>query len=182
MTCIVALKHQGVIYMGADSAGVGGLSLTVRNDPKIYRNGPVLFGFTTSFRMGQLLGHSFRMPLRDPSLALGKFMVTDFIDAVRTCLKNGGYAKKENEVEHGGTFLVAYDGHLFCIDSDYQVGQQKLPFDACGCGADIALGSLFTTEKIAATTLPEDRIRLALEAAEQFSAGVRGPFLIEVLK
>ncbi len=181
MTCIVALKHEDVIYMGADSAGVGGLSLTVRNDPKIYRVGEVLFGFTTSFRMGQLLGYSFRMPLRDPVITVEKFMVTDFIDAVRTCLKNGGYAKKDNEVEHGGTFLVAYNKRLFYIDSDYQVGEAKLPFDACGCGQDLALGSLYSTSKASPAIPPRERIQLALEAAERFSVGVRGPFLIEEL-
>lgn len=52
MTCVVALKHDGRVYMGADSAGVGGYSLQIRNDPKIYRVKDLLFGFTTSFRMG----------------------------------------------------------------------------------------------------------------------------------
>ena len=30
MTCIVGLVHEGVVYIGGDSAGVAGLSLTVR--------------------------------------------------------------------------------------------------------------------------------------------------------
>ena len=35
MTCIVGLVHEGVVYIGGDSAGVGGLSLTVRADEKV---------------------------------------------------------------------------------------------------------------------------------------------------
>lgn len=41
MTCVVALKlDDGRVLMGADSAGVSGLSLEIRSDPKIYRVGP----------------------------------------------------------------------------------------------------------------------------------------------
>ncbi len=54
MTCIAAVAHEGNVWMGADSAGVSGLALAVRRDPKIYRVGDFLFGFTSSFRMGQL--------------------------------------------------------------------------------------------------------------------------------
>ena len=42
MTCIVGLVHEGVVYIGGDSAGVGGMSLTVRADEKVFRNGEFL--------------------------------------------------------------------------------------------------------------------------------------------
>jgi hypothetical protein len=183
MTCIVALKHAGKIYMGSDSAGVGGLSLTVRADPKIYRVGPALFGFTTSFRMGQLLGHSFTMPKHDSDQTIETFMATTFINALRVCLKDGGFAKKINETESGGNFLVGYRGRIFNVWDDYQVGESALPYDAVGCGFDLALGSLHTTAALKLRSiLPRERIRFALAAAERFSAGVRGPFKIEMLE
>ena len=61
MTCIVGLVHEGVVYIGGDSAGVGGMSLTVRADEKVFQNGEFLMGFTTSFRMGQLLRYSLKL-------------------------------------------------------------------------------------------------------------------------
>jgi len=182
MTCIVALKHKGVIYMGADSAGVGGYSLSVRTDPKIYRSGPALFGFTTSFRMGQLLGHAFEMPKHHRDVPIEKFMATTFIDAIRKCLKDGGFAQLKESVEKGGTFLVGYHGKIFHVDDDYQVGTARVPFEAVGCGFDLALGSLHATHTIAKSIHPRARIRLALRAAECFSAGVRAPFLIQELR
>ena len=39
MTCIVGLVEKGNVYIGGDSAGVGGYSLTVRADRKVFRNG-----------------------------------------------------------------------------------------------------------------------------------------------
>ncbi len=188
MTCVVALKAStGRILMGADSAGVGGYSLQHRADRKIYKNGDCLLGFTSSFRMGQLLGYSLEVPkfyLQDYSgfdidRAVEKFMVTKFIDAVRTCLKNGGFATKDKEAEAGGCFLVAFCGRIFQIDSDYQVAMHFQDYAAVGCGFDLALGSLFTSDNI--VTDPHERVRLALQAAEKFSAGVRGPFIIEEL-
>ncbi|MEO3924086.1 hypothetical protein ABGB07_09550 [Micromonosporaceae bacterium B7E4] len=46
-----------------------------------------------------------------------------------------------------------------------------------GCGSEIALGALFATARTSMS--PKRRVTVALEAAERFSAGVRGPFLVE---
>ena len=174
MTCIVGLIHDGDVFLGGDSAGVAGLSLTIRADEKVFTNGDFVMGFTSSFRMGQLLRYSLKPPVYHPDVDIINYMVTDFVNAVRECLKTGGYAQKDKEEEKAGTFLVGFKGKLFKIASDYQVGIPSLPFDACGCGEEIALGAMFAN----ATLSPEERIQQALEAAETFSAGVRRPFHI----
>lgn len=183
MTCIVALKDNGRVFMGADSAGVGGYSRSNRMDPKIYRVGSMLIGFTTSFRMGQLLGYSLTPPHHHADVAIEKYVATVFITAVRDCLKAGGWAEKEKEQEKGGTFLVAYKARIFEIHSDYQVGERAEPYNAVGCGEDLALGSLYTSgiSRIDDAVKPRDRIMMALQAAATFSAGVYAPFLIEEL-
>ncbi len=170
MTAVVGLVHGDRVHLGADSAGIAGWSLTVRADEKAFRNGPYVMGFTTSFRMGQLLRHAFVPP--EPSGDLTRFMVTGFVDAVRACLKEGGWATKSSEQEQGGEFLVGVAGRLFVIHSDYQVAESVDGYAAVGCGADIALGALYATGGM----LPKPRLRTALEAAERHSAGVRGPF------
>ena len=55
MTCIAGLVHDGAVYLAGDSAGCSGWDLTVRADPKVFVSGSYVMGFTTSFRMGQLL-------------------------------------------------------------------------------------------------------------------------------
>lgn len=173
MTAIVGLVHKGGVYIGGDSAGVSGLDLTVRADTKVFHNGPYLFGFTTSFRMGQLIHHALTPP--KPKGALERFMSTAFIDAVRSCLKDGGWARRENEREEGGTFLVGVRGRLFVVHSDYQVGQAADGYAAAGCGDQVALGALYATAD--SGMKPRKRIKIALQAAERFSAGVRAPFI-----
>ena len=178
MTCIVGLVDNEKVYIGGDSAGVAGLNLCKRADEKVFRNGDFIMGFTTSFRMGQLLRYDFVPPKRYPDVDIYKYMVTEFINEVRSCLKRGGYAEKDKDVESGGTFLVGYSGRLFTIEGDYQVGENIYPFDSCGCGFPFALGSLYSSKS---NPDPECRVVLALKAAQEFSAGVSEPFHIEVL-
>lgn len=174
MTCIVGIVSNGTVTIAGDSAASDKKSVTIRADSKVFINDGFLIGFTSSFRMGQLLRYKFIPPNRpkDPAL-LERYMVSDFIDAVRTCLKDGGYASKVNDEEIGGIFLVGVDGRLFKIESDYQVSEMADRYDACGSGQSVALGSLFST-----VGQPVDaRIKTALDAASKFSIGVSAPYL-----
>lgn len=175
MTCIAGIEQDGRVWIGGDSAaGSGGWGLTVRADEKVFTTGPFLMGFTTSFRMGQLLRYRLSVPAPTVDVDDVRYMSTTFVDAVRQCLKDGGYARVENGQESGGTFLVGYKGSLYMVYGDYQVGSPVDGFAAVGCGQDIALGALAVTKTLA----PAKRIKLALAAAERFSGGVRGPFII----
>lgn len=178
MTCIVGLVRNDSVYIGGDSAGVdgGNLSITIRSDRKVFRNGDFVMGFTSSFRMGQLLAFNFNPPNPRVGVDIMAYMVTDFIDAARATMKGGGFARVDNGVDNGGEFLVGYAGRLFHIYSDFQVGESSLGFDACGCGEPLALGSLRSTRD---WEDPQDRLFEALETAEMFSAGVRAPFFFE---
>lgn len=179
MTCIVGLIDKGKVYIGGDSAAVWGTSFAIvaRNDRKVFRNGDFVMGFTSSFRMGQLLAFNFNPPKPRQGVDIFAYMVTDFIDAARQRMKDGGFTRvKDNWSEEGGTFLVGYAGRLFQIGSDFQVGESTHGFDAVGCGDHLALGSLFSTPKM---DDPTARVIEALQAAQTFSAGVREPFHVE---
>lgn len=176
MTCIVGIKDKNSVFIGADS--VAGQEkqyhLSDRKDPKVFIRKPFIFGFTTSYRMGQLLAYHLEIPSLPEGDITHKWMCTVFVDSVRNCLEKGGYAQKENNVETGGAFLVGVHGQLFEIDDDYQVGIPGWDIAAIGCGYSYALGSLFST----AGNTPVSRIKKALEAAEHYSAYVRRPFKI----
>ncbi|MFE9886268.1 hypothetical protein [Streptomyces scopuliridis] len=172
MTVIVGLVHKGRVHLGGDSAGVSGYRLTVRRDPKVFATGPYVMGFTTSFRMGQLLHHAFKPPR--PKGDLDRFMVTRFIDALRSCLKDGGWAQKDSEQERAGCFLVGIHGRLYAIDSDYQVGESADNYAAVGSGDEIALGALHATANL--SMKPRARLTAALTAADHHNAGVCAPY------
>ncbi len=171
VTCIVGLEYDGRVIIGGDSAGVAGYSITVRADTKVFRNSEFIMGFTSSFRMGQLLRYSLVPPLPQ-TWDIDRFMATDFISAVRDCLREGGYARNESGSEEGGVFLVGIRGRLYRIDSDFQIGRSIDLYDAVGCGEEFALGSLFGSAHLD----PLERVGLALEAAAYHSSAVCPPF------
>ncbi|MFC7443410.1 hypothetical protein [Laceyella putida] len=174
MTCIVGLVADNKVYLGGDCAGVSHYHLQVRRDPKVFKQGPFLIGFTSSFRMGQLLRFSFVPPSPEGREDLYQFMCTTFIDAIRDCLKQGGYTQIQSNKESAGTFLVGYQNRLFRIDSDFQVAEFSDGMDAIGSGSHVALGALFASKE----KDPRERVFQALYAAERFNAAVRGPYTI----
>lgn len=174
MTCIVGIVTKDDVYIGGDSAGVAGLNITVRKDPKVFRNGPAVFGFTDSFRMGQLLRFNCEIPEKIEKMDPYDWVCNHLVPEFRHSLKEGGFAKVEDNVEHGGTFLLGAYGRLFEIDSDFQVGEPVDNYAAIGCGADFALGALAMTDDLA----PMERIVDVLNVATKFSGGVRPPYRI----
>ena len=192
MTCIVAMADGRNVIMGGDSAGVDGRDIYLRADAKVFRKGEYLIGFTTSFRMGQILRYETELPELPEDLDpenLERFFVTDFIPTVRRSFEEHGFAKtarisapdkpglsEEGQVV-GGTFLVGAAGQIFEIRGDYQLGRPTTSYSAVGAGAMVALGALRALEGMEGLSL-RDRVSRALETAEAYNAGVRGPFQI----
>lgn len=177
MTCIIGFVKDGKVFIGGDSAGVAGLNYHIREDKKVFKKKDMVFGFTSSFRMGQILRYCFDIPDHDPKRDDFDYLCTDFIDGLIKSFKDKGYARTENDEVSGGVFLVGYKGNLYQIYSDFQVAKIQRPFDACGCGERYALGAMEVMTKDKSQD-PEKIITEALIVAESYSAGVRGPYNI----
>jgi ATP-dependent protease HslVU (ClpYQ) peptidase subunit len=180
MTCIIGLIHNGVTYIGADSLGSNGHSKTVRKDKKVFKlqdSKNAIVGSCGSYRMCQLLMYATGLiDSRDEPNIDHKYLVTKFIPNVIRLFDDGSYGKTYGGEKEGGFFLFGYKDRLYSIQSDYQVGESSLNYEAMGSGQDFALGSLATTEGGSLT--PVERIHLALKAATQFSTSVAPPFHI----
>lgn len=179
MTCIIGFIKNKKVYIGGDSAGVGGLDVTLRRDSKVFKNGKFIIGYTSSFRMGQLLRFKLKVKDQDEEQDDYEYMCTTFIDAVRNCLKENAYTTIDDNVEKIGYFLVGYNGHLYNIQSDLQVAESYDSFDSVGCGEDYAKGAMEILTK--SKQSPRQIIKKALTIVVKFSGGVRPPFnIVEV--
>jgi len=179
MTCIAGIVDGNNVWMGGDSAGVAGYDLSRRKDTKVFRiNNRFLIGYTSSFRMGQLLRFNFDPPEQKKKISDYEYLCTDFIEAVRKRLKKGGYTKIKENKEEGGSFLVGYSGRLYEVEDDFQVAERIDSFNSVGCGYAYALSSLYMTKD---EKEPKKRILQALEVAEYFSIAVSRPFVVEKL-
>lgn len=172
MTCIVGWTNSKTVLIGGDSLGSNSnLDAMPRRDPKVFVSNGIAIGCTSSFRMCQILIAHLDVkctPVDEPF----EWMLKTFIPRVRALFQDHGYLEKEKERESGGFFLVGVRGRLFCVESDFQVGEPDLPYWALGCGAQYALGSLHSSGRSRRWAA----LHRALVTAETFSAGVRAPF------
>lgn len=174
MTCIIGLVESGVVYIGADSGLVCGNEVRVYAHPKVFRVGEFLIGYCGSVRESQVLRFHLYVEPRAAIQPKLEYMVTTFVEAVRTCLKDYGVSRIENNVESGGYFLVGYQGHLYFFATDMQVSEYADGFHAIGSGAYYALGAMQVLKDLS----PRCRIQRALESSAYFCSGVMGPFSI----
>lgn len=174
MTCIVGLVDNGKVWMGAD-AQCGAYEVHLVPGQKVFLKDGFLIGGCGSLRTLQLVRYKMTIPKYHSDDDLLEYMVTDFAESLRTCLKTGGIAEKENEREsYYGDLLVGREGRIFLVGSNYCVIEGVEPYLTTGSGGDLARGSLRTTSHLA----PVDRIRKALEAANVGNSFVRPPFTI----
>lgn len=183
MTCIVAIVEENKTYMAADTEGFDSYGRkTDRKDKKLFigqtsSNQNFMIGFTSSYRMGQILRYQFNPPGYDEHCSdddLFKYMVTIFVNEIRATFKTNGYGSiKDGESSHGGTFIVAIKNKLYEIQEDFQVAERVTNYSACGSGYDYALASLYTSYRYGEDS-PENRITIALQSAMELSNTVGG--------
>lgn len=186
MTCIVAIEHEGRVRMGADTQASAGWHQTARRDAKIFQLGLAVVGFTSSYRMGQIV--QYLTPSPSLSRKRGERYLNDepheamvrwASGALRTAFKENGYTRIDNNREDGGTFIVGFKGRIFVIQDDFQVSEPSDGFASVGCGSSYALGALHVIERSSLDLSVPMRLTHALEAATRFSNGVGGPYTYE---
>lgn len=145
------------------------------------RGVPMVFGYTSSFRMGDLLRYALDLGDNPPPAddTLDRWMRVTFVDAVRACFEAGGYLRTKEGVQCGGTFVVGVHGRLFGIEDDFQVGELAAGYTAVGSGYLAALGALHALTDGRKRLSPPDVVLAALKAAEAHTTTVRGPFVVE---
>lgn len=173
MTCVVAIRDKNKTYIGGDSMGVGGYHGSYRDDKKVFISHGIAYGFTGSYRMGQILKHHTnkivsKLKETDPFA----FVVECLIPHYREILQEHGYTKIDNNKEEGGVFILGFNGHIFAVYSDFQVSQPSNDYYSVGSGESYAFGALKIMETSKNT--PRDKIKKAINAASYFSATVGG--------
>lgn len=179
MTCIVAVEHEGKVWVGGDAAASDESEIVSRWNDKVFSLGEFVIGYSGSFRIGQLLQYAFSPPEQTSKQTDMEYMVVDFVGSLRALLKDNGAVSKENEVEsHDAGIVVGYRGRIYLIESDFHVGRALETFVALGDGAPFARGALHAIRKLEKDLPLDDKILSCLEIAEACCASVRGPFKI----
>lgn len=204
MTCTIAIIENGVTYVGSDSLGSDGYMQSVRNDIKLYKavnNDNFIIGFSGSYRAGQIIQYNQRIfpdqisskkefinnisskiikrdLFKEPNVN-HSYMVNAIIPKIQAELNAAGGEQLFNGTEKytPGTFIIAYKDKIYEIDYDYQVAIPSHGFTAIGSGEAVAKGVLYAIQNVSNYS-PEEKLIIALQAASEFTVGVKGPYYI----
>src|SRR5690606_16010835 len=119
-------------------------SKETRADHKVFRKGrQMIIGFSGSFRVGQLLRHSWKVPRRPSSVKDDmEFMVRYVVASIKKLLMAEGIDLEDYQRDLVSEIMIGYRGKLFVIHDDYHVSVLDSPFNAIGDGASYAKGAL----------------------------------------
>lgn len=185
MTCIVGLVEGKQVWLGGDRAATDqGLNRTLLKEPKIFAKGEVGFGVCGSPKVMDALKHGIDLPEQADGDDR-KFLVTVLVPAIRDGLVKLDAAGQDTSpfgggpgIQFDGAILVAYRGHIYNLQSNFQLVEGDEKFASVGSGSKLALGSFTATKKVRNA---KKRILMALEASTQ-NAGCAPPFDTLVIK
>mgnify|MGYP001559790841 FL=1 len=176
---IIAAVHIGTpasgryfAAMGADGQMTYGYT-KVPSGPKIVRRGNVLYGCA-----GVPAYHRFLEELPDEP-PTGDWLNAMADRWVAWAHKHGrGKQNDEGTFLLDGRILVAAPSGLWTLDGDGAVTRQER-YAAIGCGAETALGVLFTLARVICHTLsPAERVEVAVRACIEHVVGCGGEVMV----
>lgn len=179
MTCIIGLAHEDKVYIGGDSMAADGWNQRETKLRKVFHAGQFLIGYTSSFRMGQILQYHLAVRQQYDNETDEQYMVIAFAETVRALLRDKGYARIESNNEEGGHFVVGYKSEVYHMASDYQINHYADGLVSVGCGSQYALGAMLALSQIEPD--PHKRILKSLEVSADLCNGVMAPFRVETL-
>ena len=163
MTCIVGIEAEDKVYLGGDFMGSDGYSKGLVTQSKVFHlTQNIIFGYTTSFRFGQIIEHFVIPPERREEETVYRYLCRRLIPEIKSQLELHGYQ------DGCGQALVGIDNELWELQSDYSVIRSTKGYNSVGCGDTYAKGYLSQSKK----KNPEKSIKKAIKAASMFSTGV----------
>ena len=166
MTVIVGITNGTNIYIGGDRGASDDVSIVSLCRPKVSINNNWIFGYSGSLGVGQLM-EVIDIPSIKKSQDVYMVLRTEVVTHMRNAIDLYGNA----DPEYSADFIIGTHGRLFELSTiDWSVAEVKET--AIGSGNSFALGSLYTS--IGMRLSPEDRIRLALNAAITYSPTCQG--------
>ena len=148
MTTLVAIQHDDWCLIAADSqTSFGHLSADCSPMGKIALNGKYLIAGAGTVRGMNIIQHSF-VPPTPPRNASDKFMVSQFIPALRKSFIAAGYDMKDDGdiAAHDNEFIVAINGTIYFIDEVYGLERQGGKVYVSGSGRQLALGAAYALD------------------------------------
>lgn len=182
MTCIVALTDGKDVHMAGDLMAHNGFTGNVLDKSKVFIKEGFIVGYTTSFRMGQILEYAWTPPSKKESQTEDSYIYIDIVNSFREVFSQNGYGNKDGIEDHSGEFIFGYKGRLFLHQQNYSILESN-SFVATGSGGYHAEAAIATMLKHGVYEGEyECLLGSAIEVASSFVSSVSRELTYKVLK
>ncbi|EHU8781235.1 hypothetical protein N0S44_000473 [Escherichia coli] len=157
MTCIIAHTDGVTSFIAGDKMGSDGFTKSIQTEPKVFekefvkisgddgltRTKDVMtIGFTTSFRMGQLLTYNLNLPDQNSNETFLQYLVLKVIPLIRQMFKDEWGARDTTQDVGGGQFIILHNHTIYEIQEDFSVLQSKSRVASVGSGTYHAIAAM----------------------------------------
>lgn len=177
MTCIIACKHKGKVHMLGDLMGSDGFTKQVHTKlTKVFNVGNFVLGYTTSFRMGQILQYNWTPPEQGKDTGDNSYIFRDVVKSLKNCFDENFYGHKDSKEFQSGEFLIGWKGRIFKMQNNLSLLEME-DFASVGCGEYHALAAMKTMQlHDLYKDEPEKFLKTALLIAEDCVSGVSAEY------
>lgn len=173
MTCIIGMCLGGSVYVAADRMASNGFTKFLVDRPKVFRKGDFVIGYTTSFKMGQLLEFEWNPPARLVSDTDEEFIYCKVVKSFEMLFKSLDHGSKSGSHYETGEFLFAYQGKLYKHHPQGFITSSEAM--ACGAGeyhAVAIIDTLLTHTELS----PSEMFRETMRRVSRYVEGVSEDF------
>lgn len=156
MTCIIAHTNGTSSFIAGDKLGSNGFTKSVQAEPKVFekefikhnedgltRTKEVMaLGYTTSFRMGQLLNYNLNLPEQVAGETFAQYLVLKVIPIIRQMFKEEWGSRDASQDVGGGQFIILHNHTIYEVQEDFSVLQPKTQITAVGSGTYHAIAAM----------------------------------------
>jgi ATP-dependent protease HslVU (ClpYQ) peptidase subunit len=147
MTTIIGVEYANRCVILGDSRVVGDSKIYFHPDMvKVVTNGNFIIGAAGDVRALQVILHTWKPPVavaKDKD-NLFQFMISKVVPSLKQQLTEYGLLDtKSADKEFELYVLIAFNGNIFEIDSDFAVSRSESGYYGIGTGGDYALGALY---------------------------------------
>lgn len=143
MTCIVAVECKDGAVIAGDYCGSNGFTRGNVTQSKVFRHSGMMFGYTTSFRFGQIIEYMLDDNTLYPPTDEDKtyeWLVRVFIPKLKSTLKGEDY-------NSSGNALCVVNGQVWEIQNDFSVLRSTTGVASVGSGEHHMTSSIITQLK-----------------------------------
>lgn len=168
MTTIIGIKTESSVLLIGDRRATDGTRYGVLSEPKVFRVGDALIGYSGTLRSLQALKCGLQLRARQDGESPLQYLTGLLVTEMRLTFHDRMITD-----DAPGETIVACGGELYVITTDGSALAPHRGYDAIGSGQDYALGVMYANRHIV-----DPRLRLwkAMEAAAEFDSYTGGPF------